>query len=216
MKKKFSELFTGNRTAIEVLQEPPSFHKIDEQIDVIHKHIQDTTVKNSVTWPLESDPNGPYSMQLLYPTYEVKLPVNIKFKRLNENATIPTYSTPGSAGCDLSTPYDFRLPAHSTLLVKLGFAIELPPNHEAQVRSRSGLALKHGVVVQNSPGTVDEDFRGEMCVILHNTSDTQLEFDAGERIAQMVIAPVTRAIFTEVPELNDSLRGSGGFGSTGQ
>lgn len=142
--------------------------------------------------------------------------MNIKIKKLNENAIVPKYATELSAGVDLcSTEKIFILP-HCRELVHTGLSIALPAGYEAQVRPRSGLALKKGITVLNTPGTIDADYRGEIGVILLNTSDTTFEINPGDRIAQMVIAKHERAEFEEVTELDITTRGEGGFGSTGK
>lgn len=139
---------------------------------------------------------------------------------LDEGACPPEYKTPGSAGADLRA----RLGAGGTLslkpgeraLVPTGIRIELPHGYEAQVRSRSGLAIDRGVVCLNSPGTIDSDYRGEIKVILANLGSAAAEIADGDRIAQMVIAPVARAEFRRAESLGRSARDEGGFGSTGR
>jgi len=130
---------------------------------------------------------------------------------------LPAYETIASAGMDLhanlSAPIVLK-PLERTI-IKTGIQIELPVGFEAQVRPRSGLAAKHGLTVLNSPGTVDADYRGEIGVILVNLSTTDFKFEDGERIAQLVIAKHERAEWIEVQELNETSRGEGGFGSTG-
>ena len=135
-----------------------------------------------------------------------------------EGLPLPAYQSDGAAGLDLLAAVEapLTLPPLGRALVPTGLALALPQGYEAQVRPRSGLAAKHGVTVLNSPGTVDADYRGEVKVILVNLSDTPFAIGRGERIAQMVIAPVTRARLIEVTELDDTARGAGGFGSTGR
>jgi dUTP pyrophosphatase len=135
-----------------------------------------------------------------------------------EGLPLPAYQSDGAAGLDLLAAVEapLTLPPLGRALVPTGLALALPEGYEAQVRPRSGLAAKHGVTVLNSPGTVDADYRGEVKVILVNLSDTPFAIARGERIAQMVIAPVTRARLVEVTELDDTARGAGGFGSTGR
>jgi dUTP pyrophosphatase len=131
---------------------------------------------------------------------------------------LPTAATPGSAGLDLRAAIDapLLLAPGGRALVPTGFALELPEGYEGQVRPRSGLALRHGITLPNAPGTIDSDFRGELCVILANIGGEPFEVKRGDRIAQLVIAPVTRAELVEVAEgLAPSDRGSGGFGHTG-
>lgn len=139
----------------------------------------------------------------------------VKIQPFNENAVKPVYSTAGAAGADLASVIDTVIPAGKRQLVPTGWNMELPPGYEAQVRPRSGLALKHGITVMNSPGTVDEDYRGPVGVILFNSSDVDFEIKVGDRIGQLVIKPVVQAEFEVVIELSDSARGGGGFGSTG-
>jgi dUTP pyrophosphatase len=135
-----------------------------------------------------------------------------------EGLPLPAYQSDGAAGLDLLAAVEapLTLPPLGRALVPTGLALALPQGYEAQVRPRSGLAAKHGVTVLNSPGTVDADYRGEVKVILVNLSDTPFAITRGERIAQMVIAPVTRARLVEATELDDTVRGAGGFGSTGR
>ena len=127
----------------------------------------------------------------------------------------PEYQTVGAAGCDLIASEDREIRARSRALVSTGLFIEIPTGFDGQVRSRSGLAAKHGLFVLNSPGTIDSDYRGEVMVILCNTSDTHYSVRKGDRIAQLVIAPVIQATFERVDELSETNRGSGAFGSTG-
>ena len=130
----------------------------------------------------------------------------------------PSYATPQSAGVDLraNIPEPVVLQPLQRMLVPTGLYIALPPGYEAQVRPRSGLALKHGITVLNSPGTVDADYRGELRTILVNLSQEPFEIVPGERIAQMVIARHEQVQWEQVDELDDTLRGEGGFGSTGK
>ncbi|HEY0165245.1 MAG TPA: dUTP diphosphatase, partial [Sphingomicrobium sp.] len=127
----------------------------------------------------------------------------------------PAYATEGAAGLDIVTAQDLSLQPGERMAVPTGFAIEIPPGYEVQVRPRSGLALKHGITCLNTPGTIDSDYRGEVKVILANLGQEIFSVGRGERIAQLVPAPVLRATFEEVSQLSESERGSGGFGSTG-
>lgn len=131
---------------------------------------------------------------------------------------LPAYATEGSAGMDLIAAVDGELviKPHAHALVKTGIAIALPQGLEAQVRPRSGLALKHGVTVLNAPGTIDSDYRGEIGVILINHGAEDFIVTRGMRIAQMIIAPYTRADWNQVESLDETARGAGGFGSTGK
>ncbi len=127
----------------------------------------------------------------------------------------PRYAHPGDAGADLHAAEDLILRAGSRALVSTGVSIALPDGYAAFVVPRSGLAVRHGVTVLNTPGTVDAGYRGEIKVALLNTDDTDFEIHAGDRIAQLIVMPVVRATFTTVDALPDSVRGAGGFGSTG-
>jgi dUTP pyrophosphatase len=133
-------------------------------------------------------------------------------------ARLPRYMTGQAAGMDLyaAGPEKVVLSPGGRELVPTGIRIALPPGYEAQIRPRSGLALRHGVTLLNSPGTIDADYRGEIAVIVVNHGSRDFVIEPGERIAQMVIAPVARASWCEVAELPDSERGSGGFGHTGR
>ena len=130
---------------------------------------------------------------------------------------LPAYATPGSAGLDLLAAIsdDISLAPGSRVLMPTGLAIALPEGYEAQVRPRSGLALKNGVTVLNSPGTIDADFRGEIGVILINHGDAPFVVTRGMRIAQLIVAPVTQLSWVETTELPTTTRGTGGYGSTG-
>jgi len=130
---------------------------------------------------------------------------------------LPTYATPGAAGMDLLAAIDkpITIPPAGRKLIPTGLAIALPPNYELQIRPRSGLALTHGITLPNSPGTIDEDYRGEIQVILLNASTEHFTITRGMRIAQAVLAPVIRAAWLEVEILDETTRGTGGFGSTG-
>lgn len=142
----------------------------------------------------------------------------IKVKVINKSGNdLPEYKTPQSAGMDLRANIDeaVTLEPLSRRLVKTGLFIALPEGYEAQIRPRSGLALKHGITVLNTPGTVDADYRGEIMVLLINLSNTSFIINPGDRIAQMVIARHEQAEFTLVDELDDTERGEGGMGHTG-
>lgn len=145
--------------------------------------------------------------------------VHIAIRRLPHGAdlALPAYATALSAGMDLlaAVSAPLVLAPGARTLVPTGIAISLPAGYEAQVRPRSGLALKSGITVLNSPGTVDADYRGEVGVILANTSDQPFTIERGLRIAQMVIARHERAVWNEVADLDETARGTGGFGSTG-
>ncbi len=143
--------------------------------------------------------------------------IQVKVKKLHPQAVIPSYMTEHAAGMDLCTVIEAPIvlaPGERTLL-PTGLAIEIPPGFEGQVRPRSGLALKKGISLVNSPGTIDADYRGEIGIIIINHGVEPVEFLPGDRVAQLIIAPVTQATLVEADELNDSVRSSGGFGHTG-
>lgn len=142
----------------------------------------------------------------------------LKVRRLREGAVLPRYMTSGAAGLDLAAAPEtpITLQPGERALVPTGIALELPPGHEGQVRPRSGLAVRHGVSLLNAPGTVDEDYRGEVKVLLVNLGQRPFTVEPGMRVAQLVVAPVTRVKPVAVDELQDTARGSGGFGHTGR
>ncbi len=139
----------------------------------------------------------------------------VEIKKLSDNAVIPIYGTPLSAGCDLSSTIDTIIHPLSRLAVPTGLAIALSQGYEAQIRPRSGLALNHGMTVLNSPGTIDADYRGEIKVILFNASSEPFTIQKGMRIAQMVVAPVIQVEWKETSLLDSTDRQDQGFGSTG-
>jgi len=143
--------------------------------------------------------------------------VAVKVKRLphGEGLELPHYATAGAVGMDVLSAEDVTLEPGARHAVATGLALAIPDGYEVQVRPRSGLALKHGISVPNTPGTIDSDYRGELKVIAINLSDEAFAIRRGDRIAQLVLAPVTRAVWDEVAELDDTARGAGGFGSTG-
>ena len=141
----------------------------------------------------------------------------IRFKKSDAALRLPEYESASAAGMDIRAflPADVNIPPLGRMRIPTGLYVEIPDGYEAQVRPRSGLAYKSGVTVLNSPGTIDSDYRGEIGVILINLSDEFFTVKNGDRIAQMVISPVTRARVTETELLSETKRGSGGFGSTG-
>lgn len=143
--------------------------------------------------------------------------VPVLAKRLpgSEGLALPAYATEGAAGMDVLAAEDVILPPGGRHAVATGLAVAIAPGYEIQVRPRSGLALRHGVTVANAPGTIDSDYRGEVRVILVNLGDTAFDIRRGDRIAQLVLAPVVRASWLAVSELDETQRGEGGFGSTG-
>ena len=136
---------------------------------------------------------------------------------LDDGATLPEYASPGSAGADLSAHIDgtITIPPGGRAAVPTGLRIAIPRGYEGQVRPRSGLALKHGIGVLNSPGTIDSDYRGELQIILMNYGEKDFQITSGDRIAQLVIAAVERADYISSSRLDETERGDGGFGSTG-
>ncbi|WP_010233784.1 dUTP diphosphatase [Clostridium arbusti] len=141
--------------------------------------------------------------------------MNLKIKRINEEAILPEYAHEGDAGLDLFSIEDKIIKPGETTLIHTGIQMELPKNTEAQVRPRSGLALKHSITVLNTPGTIDEGYRGEVGVILINHGKANFKVEKQMKIAQMVIKPVFRVQIEEVSELSETERSEGGFGSTG-
>ncbi|MGB8929989.1 MAG: dUTP diphosphatase [Anaeromyxobacteraceae bacterium] len=145
--------------------------------------------------------------------------VKVRLRRVGQRGPpleLPRYETAGSAGLDLRADEPVALAPGERRMVPTGLAVEIPPGHEGQVRPRSGLALRLGVGMVNAPGTIDSDYRGEVGVILVNHGREPVSFARGERIAQLVIAPVARAELVLVDDLAESERGGGGFGSTGK
>ena len=147
--------------------------------------------------------------------------LSVGLRRLSHGEGLPSprYETDGAAGMDLAAALPEETPVTlepgGRALIPTGLTMEIPPGYEAQIRPRSGLALKHGVTVLNAPGTVDSDYRGELGVLLVNHGTTPYVVSRGMRIAQLVFAPVTRGAFVDKVELDTSVRGAGGFGSTG-
>ena len=139
----------------------------------------------------------------------------LSFKRIHPDAVMPAYAHPSDAGMDVCSTRSLVIPAGNRALVPTGLVVNLPAGYEAQVRPRSGLALKHGVTFLNAPGTIDAGYRGEIGVILANFGETDFEIKTGDRIAQLVIAPVTQPTVVEATEVDETDRGAGGFGSTG-
>lgn len=150
----------------------------------------------------------------------------VKLKRLpnGEGLPLPTFTTAGAAGADIYSAQTVTLKPGATVVIPTGFAVEVPEGYELQVRSRSGLAANHGIFATNGPGTIDSDYRGEIKVILSRVQNRGLQpqlrqsgikLNRGDRIAQLILAPVQQCLFEEVEELSDTARGTGGFGSTG-
>ncbi|NDC39332.1 MAG: dUTP diphosphatase [Proteobacteria bacterium] len=141
--------------------------------------------------------------------------ITVKIMQLHEHAVRPKYQTPGSAGVDLHACEECEVWTGSEAIVSTGIAMEIPQGYEGQIRPRSGLAAKNMITVLNSPGTIDSDYRGEIKVILVNHGDGIFKIRRGDRIAQMVFTPIVRAEFEDVSSLDETSRGSKGFGSTG-
>ena len=141
--------------------------------------------------------------------------MTLSFKRVHPDAVLPAYAHPSDAGMDIRSVDDLVIPVGKRALVKTGLVVNLPLGYEAQVRPRSGLALKQGVTVLNTPGTIDAGYRGEIGVILVNLGENDFEVKKGDRIAQLVIAPVTQPTIVETTDVDATDRGAGGFGSTG-
>ena len=132
-----------------------------------------------------------------------------------KNFDLPEYATQGSSGVDLRSSEDYIIKPFERALVATGIRLAIPAGYEVQVRPRSGLALKHGIIIPNAPGTIDSDYRGEVKVILMNLGREDFMIKAGDRIAQLILAPVAKISWKECAELEETARGAGGFGSTG-
>lgn len=145
-----------------------------------------------------------------------EVPVRVKRLAHGEGLDLPAYATDGAAGMDVVSAEDVTIQPGARHAVATGLAMAIPHGFEIQVRPRSGLALKHGITVPNTPGTIDSDYRGEVGVILINHGAEPFVIQRGERIAQMVIAAHAQAVIAEVESLDDTTRGAGGFGSTGR
>ncbi len=143
--------------------------------------------------------------------------IQVQLKRLphGEGLPLPAYATSGAAGMDVVSAEDVTLAPAARHAVATGLSMAIPAGYEIQVRPRSGLALKHGITVPNTPGTIDSDYRGELKVILINLGSEPFAIQRGDRVAQLVLAPVVQAAWDEVDELDATERGEGGFGSTG-
>lgn len=136
--------------------------------------------------------------------------------QLEEGATLPQYQTTGAAGMDVTCTHDVVLQPGERASVGTGLRVMIPEGYEIQVRPRSGLAIRHGLTMVNSPGTIDSDFRGEIKILMINLGSDVVTLSKGERVAQLVLAPVVRAEFMIADTLDETERGTGGFGSTGQ
>lgn len=146
------------------------------------------------------------------------MPPRVQIKKLRPDAIVPRYMTAGAAGLDLSAALDapIEIAVGGRVAIPTGLAIKLPDGYEGQIRPRSGLAREHGVTLVNAPGTIDADYTGPLIVLLINHGDRPVRIESGQRIAQLVIAPVVQAELAEVDELPSTARGAGGFGSTGR
>ena len=141
--------------------------------------------------------------------------MTLKFKRIHPDAVLPAYAHPSDAGMDVRSVEDLAIAPGKRALVRTGLVMMLPPLYEAQVRPRSGLALKHGITVLNTPGTIDSGYRGEVGVVLINLGQEEFKVAKGDKIAQLVLAPVTQPEVAEAFDVDETDRGEGGFGSTG-
>ena len=141
--------------------------------------------------------------------------MTLRFKRIHPDAVLPAYAHPSDAGMDVRSVADIVIPRGGRALVPTGLVAIIPPMHEIQVRPRSGLALKHGVIVLNTPGTIDSGYRGEIGVILANFGDSDFYVAKGDKVAQLVFAPVVQPEVVETDTIDETDRGAGGFGSTG-
>jgi len=148
-------------------------------------------------------------------TLGLRTTMNINVVNKSENP-LPKYAKQGDAGMDICAAEDIHISPFNWTAVSTGLYVEIPEGYEIQIRSRSGLAYKHGIQVLNSPGTIDSGYRGEIKVILKNNDHRTYNVSKGDRIAQMVVAPVTTATLTEVAEISETERGEGGLGSTGK
>lgn len=138
----------------------------------------------------------------------------IDVKIILKGGSLPVYMTEGSSGADICSNEDTVLKPNETKLISTGIFMDIPAGYECQIRPRSGISLRNSIIIVNSPGTIDSDYRGEIKVIMHNLSNTDFTIRKGDRIAQAVFAPIVRAVFTE-EEISASKRGDGGFGHTG-
>jgi dUTP pyrophosphatase len=147
----------------------------------------------------------------------MSIPIRVRRLAHSKGLPLPAYTTAGAAGMDLmaAVTAPVTIGPNQRALIPTGLTIALPPGYELQVRPRSGLALRHGITLPNSPGTIDEDYRGEISVIVLNTGNETFVVERGTRIAQAVLAPVSRAVWREVESLDVTERDTGGFGSTG-
>lgn len=141
--------------------------------------------------------------------------MTVLFQKIHPNAVLPTYAHPGDAGLDVSSVEEVVIPARGRGMVHTGLKMALPAGTEAQVRPRSGLAFRYGVTILNAPGTIDEGYRGELCVLLMNVGEVDFKVEKGMRIAQLVIAPILRVETKEIDAIDETVRGPDGFGSTG-
>ena len=142
--------------------------------------------------------------------------MTLRFKRIHPDAVLPAYAHPSDAGMDVRSVADIAIPPGGRALVPTGLVAIIPPMYEIQVRPRSGLALKHGVTVLNTPGTIDSGYRGEIGVILANFGDKEFSVSKGDKVAQLVFVPVVQPEIEETDTIDDTDRGAGGFGSTGK
>jgi len=144
--------------------------------------------------------------------------VKILVKKFDKKIKLPTYKTSGSSGMDLSAylKKNITIAPGKTVMIPTGISVSIPKNYEIQIRPRSGLAIKNGITVLNTPGTVDSDYRGEIKIILINLGKKTFKIKSGDRVAQMILCPVAKAKLKETQNLSNTLRGKKGFGSTGK
>lgn len=142
--------------------------------------------------------------------------IEIKIQKINEDATLPKYARPGDSGADLFSTRDYTLKPGEKVLIGTGIKLQIPEGYEGQIRSKSGLAAKHGIAVLNSPGTIDSHFRGEVGVILINHGRESYNVEKGQKVAQLVFQKVEQGRFKLAESLDETVRGEGGFGSTGK
>ena len=182
-------------------------HNVEEVENFLVKHTGTKFDESNKCWVVLSD--EVFFHQVVY---------EVLIKRLNQKVKIPSYKTIGSSGVDLEAFLEnpIEIGPNKSALIPTGLAIAIPEDTEVQIRPRSGLAAKSSIGVLNSPGTIDSDYRGEIKIILFNHGNEKFLVNNGDRIAQMVLMPVLKFEFEETKDLPDTLRGSGGFGSTGK
>lgn len=183
--------------------------------DKVIKEIESTTLstnkKDLIITILKSATDVMASM-----TKNPRIRIEVKVKKLNSDAILPTYAHPSDAGADIYSSEDVEIPGGATTIVKTGIQVAIPAGYMIQICPRSGLSAKTPLRIANAPGTIDSSYRGEIGVIMHNTGAAPYTVNKGDRIAQMIIAPAPMIVWEEVNELDETERGNGGFGSTGK